>query len=384
MKKWLMTLGGIAFVAGVTSVVFVNWSHAQHGLLEDPMAQDESVHPLYRGVKHGPYGAPNAQQGAHVPAAVVTEQPNKDILVTPDVGPWMICLASYEGDRRHHMARQMVAELRGPKYRLPAYVFNYGEDEQRKEAERVKNLRESQIKLLKMTGHRGAARIRIRQIPVKLQTAVLIGGYKDKDTVKRVLKTIKTLKRPDPKRVHLDSTFVFQTNKQNGAGKWDYVNPFKRAFVARNPALPKQQRQARSLDITVLRHLNASEPYSLLKCRKKVTLAVKEFRLPNVTSQKEQPQTSYLGVLPGLTGPTHKDFAGHNARNLAKFLRKSGWKAYVLHTKFSSVVTVGEFNNVNDPRIRVMQQRISHIQQQHPHYARLKLFPVAWPMRVPQ
>jgi hypothetical protein len=48
--------------------------------------------------------------------------------------------------------------------------------------------------------------------------------------------------------------------------------------------------------------------------------------------------------------------AGKQAHEVAEFLRKFGFEAYVLHTEYSSVVTVGGFDGPDDPRLIQVQQ----------------------------
>src|SRR5579871_5851280 len=73
-------------------------------------------------------------------AAPVTAHP-ADYAVTPQAGPWMILVASFEGEDSGKQAEEMVTIIRRD-YKLPAYVYNRGEEERRKEHERVERIRE--------------------------------------------------------------------------------------------------------------------------------------------------------------------------------------------------------------------------------------------------
>jgi hypothetical protein len=69
------------------------------------------------------------------------------------------------------------------------------------------------------------------------------------------------------------------------------------------------------------------------------------------------------------------DTAAHNAHNMAELMRKSmNLEAYVLHTRFSSLVTVGGFDRLDDPRLRSTQELLT---------SRLKV-PSVLPMAVPR
>src|SRR5262249_28785417 len=64
---------------------------------------------------------------AQPPAADV----NHDIAVTPQAGPWLICVASYSGPNAPMLARQLALQVR-ERHRLNAYVFNHADEERRK------------------------------------------------------------------------------------------------------------------------------------------------------------------------------------------------------------------------------------------------------------
>jgi hypothetical protein len=76
------------------------------------------------------------------------------------------------------------------------------------------------------------------------------------------------------------------------------------------------------------------------------------------------------------------DHAAENAHTLAKVLRQLKLDAYVLHTRFASIVTVGSFESLDDPALRSMQNVL--LTQLKPRLdARLELFPQPLPMEVP-
>src|SRR5262249_49573389 len=79
-----------------------------------------------------------------------TELP-ADYVVTPQVGPWMICVDSFTGDDAAKMARDMVNEVRS-RYRLPAYVFNRGAELRQQQLEEQKKLRDQQEEQLRRLG----------------------------------------------------------------------------------------------------------------------------------------------------------------------------------------------------------------------------------------
>ena len=327
---------------------------------------------------------------------IISQQqvPNADILVNKDVGEWMVCVASYTGEKAHIMARNLVAELRSDRYKLPAYVFNHGAEKRRKEEERVAKLKQQQIELLKKVGHTGNTKIRVRTMNLQEQVAVLIGGYRDMKTARNVADALKKLPKLDPKRVAMDLETIVHKDEKTGKVELQgvFVDPFTHGIVVRNPTFPKANVQHGKDILRSLQKLNANEPYSLLKNPKKFTLAVKEFRMPTIVQQERGPKT-FLGKL-GLINEnsTGKDHAGVSAHNLAKLMRDHmKLDAYVLHSGNYSVVTVGGFDSREDPRVRLMQERLAReFARMESAFAvqnnnnRIGFYPVPVPFPVPR
>ena len=108
-------------------------------------------------------------------------------------------------------------------------------------------------------------------------------------------------------------------------------------------------------ELAEVRGLNADEPYSLFNCKKPITLAVKGFQTPFMMKGQETTSTSIVGV--GGLRQEGKDYAKLSAHNLAETLRKQQVEAYVLHSSFSSIVTIGGFDSVQDPALKYMQEQ---------------------------
>jgi hypothetical protein len=335
-----------------------------------------------RGRAQEPAGPAGAAPGTR-PAAQA--DPNQDLLVTPAQGQWFICVASYTGPEAPAMARQMALELRGPNYHLPTFVFNYGAEAKRKEEERVRALKAQQIEMLKQFNVQTPTKIYVRTMHIEEQCAVLVGGYPDMEAGRKALDDLR--KKCDPQkllqRVKLN-TRVF-INPDGTKGELHSVNPFQSAFVVRNPALPPEKVDDREkLDINVLRRLNSGECYSLLNCPKPLTLAVAQFCLP-AALQKERKGSTFWDKV-GL-GDSHDngDPAAIPAHSLAEGLRKGNIEAYVLHTKYGSIVTVGGYDSLQDPKLKLARERLTawgvQMSRQCPM---LTLLPQPMPMEVPR
>jgi hypothetical protein len=337
---------------------------------------------------------------------------NDDIRAKPELGPWMVCVHSYVTKDAPEFARQMASELRST-YKLPAYVFTYGLEERQKEYERVKDLLAKQREFFKgrelpyMYSPRAKEGPTVpmlsNDIPleyaktllkdakqIQLQCAVVIGGYQSQDAAHRAADAIHKLPQPDPNKVKLDVRFYgekqdpMDVNLKFKSGAAEYVNPFKKAFVCRNPSIKQDSNSQSSdaLDINVLRRLNADESYSLLNCKKPITLAIKQFQTYTAVASRDD-APSILEKL-GLKTRAGEgiDQAAHDAHVLADLLRKNKkLDAYVLHTKYSSVVTVGGYDSLEDPGLRATQSMLgSHLRE----WSSLMFFAEPRPMRVPQ
>jgi hypothetical protein len=279
--------------------------------------------------------------------------------VTPEVGPWMVCAAYTQGEFAAKMAIDMVVELRTD-YKLPAYLFNRGAEQRRQyELENQQKRRQQEEKLRQMGVDPANVPMRSRKMKFDEQYAVLIGGYKDMDTAHKALDYVKKLKPPKsgPKDVLVQAQFDPETNKPQ-QNKSATVNPFASAFVVPNPTVQAAHTPAAKVD-PFLKELNAHESFSLLKCKKPWTLLIKDFHSSAVIQSRTNSNSSFIDKLFGSRSGEELDAIGHNAHNMAEALSKMGFEAYVLHTRNSSLVTVGGFDGPKDPRIEQVQRLLA-------------------------
>jgi len=318
---------------------------------------------------------------------------NEKILVGAAQGPWLISITSYTGPESAKMAWDMVQELRGT-YRLPAYAYNYGAEERRKEYDRVKDMIEKQKEFFRKSNLPVDQPVRIRYIRIEEQCGVLVGGYHDETTARRALDELRKLKPPDPKKVALHVTSFEKNDAANpgrSAPEHVYVNPFREAFIVRNPAMKVERPETWDRpDVAGLKKLNDGMPLSLLQCKKPMTLAIKQFQTLTVVQERAATGSilDSVGLGKRKTAPQN-DQAAANAYIVAAILRENNLPAFVLHTKVSSIVTVGEFDSETDPNLRAMQNHLTANTLQNIVGPRLgvedlRFFPTPMPMPVPQ
>jgi hypothetical protein len=293
---------------------------------------------------------------AFVPRLDAEPPPADPYTISADAGPWVICAASFMNEEGPGLARQLAEQLR-TKYQLAAYVFDRG-DVERREYEEEHRKREEMY----------GVRLPFRHPRNYVQScAVLIGGFQDMDAANAALKKIKALPPPDLKlttgQAAFDVEYVKDPNNPEGT-KGVRVNPFSRSFVTRNPVAPQSKNEAPKVD-PAWKQLNANESYSLLKNPKPWTLVVKQYTGSVSIQDRREPST---GMFDWLTKSGRKpgegiDAAGFQAHHLAEFLRDKniGFDAYVLHTRTSSIVTVGGFDSPNDPELQRTRDRLERL-----------------------
>jgi hypothetical protein len=321
--------------------------------------------------------------------APATQAAQTSYPVTPQAGPWMILAASYSGPDARQKAEELIQEIRAH-YQRPAYGYNRAAEERRKEQERIAQVKELQRKWIREQGLPEDTPLRSpKTIRIEDQFAVLVGGYKDMDAARKDLDELR--KREPPKKLQ----YTAYVPDANGRMHEEAVNPFKTAFVAPNPATHAEKSAADNKPDPHLKEYNADESYSLLKCRKPWTLVVKSYRGAAVV----QAQSASSSVMEKLgMGKKAGELLNANAKaahQVAEFLRKFGFEAYVLHTEYNSYVTIGAFDGgtdgPDDPKLEQMQRAFinemsnpnSNVGQLHIK-AQVGFFPQPLPMPVPQ
>lgn len=318
--------------------------------------------------------------------------------VKPEHGQWMIVVKSYRsmservedpatGQVRRvrieakPLAEALAKEIRET-YKAPAYLFERGSDERRKEEARVQS--ETQKRKSEQEREFLALNDRLREeafkkgyefretkpkymvpsIPYEDEWAVVVGGWKDMETARKALDVIRTWNEPGDKRL-MDRGFVggAADKGQKTTLTGGYLNPFKLAFVAPNPTAAKTLSSEAGSDPLVIQ-MNKEEPLSVLKTTKPWTIVVKAYYAPLV-DLKDKDAGSIMSVKKLFSSkPDHLDKTANLAVNLAKLLRAvkpTPYEAYVLHTLNGSLVCVGQFDSAEDPLMLKEQQRLESL-----------------------
>jgi hypothetical protein len=277
--------------------------------------------------------------GTLVPFRKVDADPNKSYELDESRGPWMVMAASFAGPTAEKQAQDLVLELR-QRHKLEAYTFRQTYD------------------FSKPTEGRGWSRYggprRMRYINnYKFdEIAVLVGNFPSVDDpqIEKLLERIKYTKADclDPMQkkdssqrfVGLRSFYHLVSANPEKKAK----GPMGAAFVTRNPMLPEEYFVAKGLDPFVV-DMNKELPYSLLKCAARYTVRVATFRgVDTMAPAKFDELTQKPRKLAKI------DEAALKASKLCTALREKGVEAYEFHDRTESIVTVGSFDQVGQPR----------------------------------
>lgn len=306
--------------------------------------------------------------------------------VRPEHGPFMICVKSYSrphipstddpGPSARQLAEALAGEIRS-KHNVNSLLFEYISDERKAEAMALATERErgrtfaNQIDTLrKQSTLQGMEfldpdnKIRYKTVTYRDQIAVFVGGFRTAEDARKYLDVVHSWKAPVDK-ILMDGAVAgrWAPDGKNVFIEKGYLNPFLSASVAPNPSIPRQATPPGPRLDPALIKWNADNPYNLLKATKNWTIAVKSFNAPVEIVSKESDVQSAMKKLTGNKGANALLAAAVQAEHMAKMLREMkgpggqslGIEAFVLHCRSSSLVTVGQFDNLNDPALVQMQ-----------------------------
>ncbi|HZT80906.1 MAG TPA: hypothetical protein VFA26_11810 [Gemmataceae bacterium] len=299
-------------------------------------------------------------------AARVEADPNKEYVLGPEVGPYVICVKGYVGYRAQELANRLVLHLRRNGW--PAYVYDFTPEEKRKAQEwlddRYKNVPPE-------------ARPH-KTIHVEPQWGVFVGGYRDFDGASHDVPKVKQAPWPEADKTDFDHFTDAKTRQIY------QVSPYAQCIATHNPTVRVEKPDPNAPD-PFWKELNAGRPYNLLACGKPWTLAVKQFQATGVV-QPRSASSQFLDML-GLGGKGNDvlDASARQAEEVAKVLsgKPFHYKAYVLHTRTGSIVTVGGYDHKDDKELLQTAEKLRGMRFGLDANA-IQLFAQPLPMPVPQ
>jgi len=176
-------------------------------------------------------------------------------------GPWLIHVASFRGDQSLEFAQRLADEVR-TKHRLLSFVYSMNEKDAKDDREQ---LRQYQMKMI------GSDKVAESNEPQKFKTvriikeySVFVGNYPDMEKAREQAEVIKAFPPPasipsyvvnlfnesnavekaDPKSSEIAGLFKLRTGSRTEDRKLlaaKQGNPFRQAFVVRNPFFAKSK-----------------------------------------------------------------------------------------------------------------------------------------------
>ncbi len=282
-----------------------------------------------------------------VPFKRVESNPNQAYWITEENGPWLILATSFAGPGAQAQAQELVQELRS-EYKLPAYLHKREFDFSKP------------VQGLGLNKYGGPKMMRHNKDNEFEEYAVLVGNYlsvedpqgqKDLEKVKYA--------RPDcldiytERGKHTTQRFIGIRELQRRLSRDDKdKGPMRKAFMVRNPLVPKEYFVSSGLDPLVLK-MNKGVEHSLLDCPGPYTVKVATFRGETHFAGEDledEDRGFSLIPLPKRDEPSKLELAADMAHRLTVKLRAQGVEAYEFHDRFESIVTVGSFQTVGTPR----------------------------------
>ncbi len=314
--------------------------------------------------------------------ARVDADPSQSYAVTPADGDWMICIADFRGETALQQAHNLVLEIRG-KYDLKAFVYDRTPEERRKQQFDIDQQRQQILDYLKAQGVRPEdvnVPFRVRTTSIEPECVVFVGSYRDMDGARKALNDLRRLTPPESMPRPRWSVGDAAGREGDPSGHRP-TNPWATCFVVHNPTVPIEVKTDQEDMARALRHLNSEESYSIYNCRKPWTLAIASYNGVSALAPRSA-SNSFLQKLFGGGGSDNMGAAAMNAHNLAEALHKLGYEAYVFHTRYRSVVSLGGFDRQDDPRMQDLHQALMTRIKKDPKVG-LPLFDQVVPMEVP-
>ncbi len=284
----------------------------------------------------------------HVSLAGIEAVKGKRYSLTREHGPWMIMVASIrdveDPDRRlkngmsaWEAADALVYELR--KKGIPAYTY----------------AREKKLGDVATTS--SAAAESRQYVAQQGFISVLAGNFSDNSDEKLtvVLDYIKLKFKPE-----------FLTDEKNGglfARTPGRPGPLSKAFVTVNPMLSPEEVKKRTVNREakdLMLALNGNADYSLLKNKGRYTLVIATFTGNSITQVGNKSDRKAMERFEKSFG-THLDRSAQEAWSMTEALREArkhgydqDYEVWLYHDRNKSLVTIGEFDSPNDPRIQTL------------------------------
>jgi len=247
-------------------------------------------------------------------------------------GPWLVLATTFRGEGARDDARRLSHELRN-RHKLKAYTHE-------KSFDYTGNMRG-----LGLNPDGSPKKMRFAKAEQVTEVAVLVGDFASFDDPRgqKMLTRIKTLQPESLAGGSGKSQSFADFRRMMGLDKNAAKGPMHLAFVIPNPLLPEDFFTRHEVDKFVL-DMNADVTNSLLDCPGRYSVRVATFTGAGTFDQKAIQ-----------SGGKEVEFqsrlveAAEKAHRLTEALRRAGWQAWEFHDRESSIVCVGNIDQLAVP-----------------------------------
>ncbi len=274
----------------------------------------------------------------------IDAEPSKTYSLAESNGPWMIMVTTFRDKQAEQQAHQLVYELR-KQYKLNAFMHKQSYDFTNKVVGNGFNPDGTPRKM----NYFNKEKID--------EFAVLVGDFRSVDDAEG-RKTLAMLKAAEPDCMKsasgkaADNSFVKLRREAEemftGAAAKTH-GPLAGAFMTTNPLLPKDYYVSKGIDQFVV-DMNKGIEHSLLDCKGRYTVKIATFTGHVEINQRKIQELEKPGHNESGKDDDPLVLAYKKAHAITEDLRKKGIEAYEFHDRYSSIVTIGSFNSVGNPR----------------------------------
>ncbi len=286
-----------------------------------------------------------------------------------EAGAWLVAVKSFKGEREiyrqgrcvpdaraRELAEQLATYIR-KEYKIYAYVYPHGwEQRQVRDKEAAESRERKRLYWVGQNVQPDAKMLSVKTVSIPDEYTVFVaparGPLKDRETAIDFANQVRKLKAPD----EFNDRLLQGSDKENSRTEGSSFNAFLASMAGMNPVAKKAALAAADKNAALaeapkaekyLMEMNSAESYSLLhKTRKKWTVLVQTYGGGGTIIQ--------TGAADGGQTTDRLERAAQQAHNVAEILRKQHdpkFDAYVMHTRYHSMVFVGDYADRDDPQL---------------------------------
>lgn len=296
-------------------------------------------------------------------------RPTSPYDLKPEHGAWLVAVKSFRAEREHYadgrcvpdqrskeLADQFAAYIR-KEVRINAYVYPRGwvlRVQRDIEAEEYRSAARRYYKSKGIEPTKEMLKVKTVSIPDEYTVFVAPARttLKDRETAIDFANQVRKLEAPS----EFNDSLLQGSDRPDSKTSGRSFNAFLACMPGLNPTVKKDYSEAPVAKADkFLMDLNSSESYSLLhKTRKTWTVLVQTYGGGGTILQ--------TGAADGGQSTNRLELAAQQAHEVAGSLRQRKFDAYVMHTRYHSMVFVGDYADRDDPQLQATVKTFAGMQ----------------------